>query len=559
MSSCASSANTLKNSELVRCSVRSCVLDIETDGFFPSKIHCLCVKEVGDGTVLVFLTPRGVDEFLSKFDTVIAHNGCAYDFPALSSLWGVDIPVYKQTDTLIMSRLSRPDRKGGHSLRVWGERLGLAKQAYDLGFAMCTPELIEYCKTDVLLCDKLYQHLLRDTVNFTAKSIRSEHRMQILANKVEKAGFAFDLERGYKLYSKLIKKQKSIALKMQDVFPDSVVQMKTKVKLVPFNPASRKQIGERLQERGWKPKMFTETGLPKIDENTLSDCKIPEAQVLAEYFMLQKRTGMLDSWIQGCSSDLRVHCNFHPLGAVTNRMSSSSPNLQQIPSMRKPLGHECRELWVAEPGHVLVDTDAKSLELRVLAHYMNDAAYTREVLEGDIHTTNQKMAGLPTRDTAKVFIYALLYGAGDAKLGTIVEGTAADGKALRERFLANLPAFTKLRSAVILKGTQRHRLKGIDGRILHVRHPHASLNTLIQGSSAILMKSWFMRTDGKLPDGAKIVAMVHDELVIEALEKDVDRVSQCAKLSLQLVNKEYNLRCKLDCDVISGNNWSEIH
>ena len=230
--------------------------------------------------------------------------------------------------------------------------------------------------------------------------------------------------------------------------------------------------------------------------------------------------------------------------------------------MRKPYGLECRELWRCEPGNKLIDTDANSLELRVLAHYMNDEGFTKELLEGDIHTENQRRAGLPTRDSAKTFIFALLYGAGDAKLGTVVGGTSRDGRELREKFLGSLPAFRRLREAVTEKGGRGGTLKGLDGRTLHVRYPHASLNTLIQGSSAILMKKWFMNTARSLKThktGAKVVAMVHDEIVIESPEKSVDTVSDCAKLSIVQVNNEYGLRCQLECDVDIGNNWSEVH
>ena len=545
---------------------KMCVIDIEANGFNPTEIFCMWLKEIDDGmtslgTMRLFTSKPNFNLF-DEYSTVIAHNGCGYDFPVLKKLWGMDLPLSKQVDTLIMSRLSRPDRKGGHSLAAWGDRLKFKKTEYSNGWDELTDEMLEYCKNDVLVCEKVYHQLLRELPYFSKESIRSEHRMQVLVNKVENAGFAFNLEKAYKFYSKLIKKQKDITFQMQDTFPDTEIKLKTKTKYVPFNPASRKQIGERLKERGWKPKEFTETGLPKIDENTLSRCDIPEAKVLAEYFVLQKRTGMLDSWIQNCGPDMRVHCKFHSLGAITNRMSSSGPNLQQIPSMRKPYGLECRELWIAEHGYQLLDTDAKSLELRVLAHYMNDPDYAKEVLEGDIHSTNQKMAGLPNRDAAKTFIYALCYGAGDAKLGTVVGGTASDGKELRERFLSNLPSFMRLREAVTNKGRTRGTVKGIDGRVLRVRHPHASLNTLIQGSSAVLMKNWFMNTDREmLAEGldSKIVAMVHDELVIESAHNDVDRVSECVRISLQSVNKQFNLRCELDCDVILGNNWSEIH
>jgi DNA polymerase I-like protein with 3'-5' exonuclease and polymerase domains len=172
------------------------------------------------------------------------------------------------------------------------------------------------------------------------------------------------------------------------------------------------------------------------------------------------------------------------------------------------------------------------------------------------------MAGLETRDQAKTFIYALLYGAGDAKIGSVVNGSSKDGRELRERFMSNLPAFARLRDAVIAKGTSEGKLKAIDGRLLKVRHPHASINTLIQGSSAVLMKKWFMNTAMEMKrreTGGKLVAMVHDEMVIESLKDKVDIVSDCVKMAISLVNEEYKMRCRLDCDVQVGTNWSEIH
>lgn len=541
---------------------KACVIDIETDGLSPTVIHCLVALDVDHGIVQTFLNPTGLSGYLDAFDRVVAHNGSAFDFPALKKLWNTAVPTDKQWDTLVMSRLSQPDREGGHSLRAWGDRLGAAKGDFDGPWDTLSDEMISYCEQDVVVCSKIYSLLLEDMKEFSEKSIRDEHTMQRLATHVEDNGFAFNRAKAHKLYSKLIKEQEEIVIQMQDTFEPEVIQLKTKTKLKPFNPASRKQIGERLMAKGWKPKQFTPTGQPKIDETTLEQCDIPEAQILARYFMLQKRTAMLDAWIKACQGGDRVHCQYHTLGAVTNRMSCSSPNLQQIPSLRKPFGQECRELWCSEYGNALIDTDAAGLELRVLAHYMNDQKYTIEVLEGDIHTANQKMAGLETRDQAKTFIYALLYGAGDAKIGSVVNGSSKDGRELRERFMSNLPAFARLRDAVIAKGTSEGKLKAIDGRLLKVRHPHASINTLIQGSSAVLMKKWFMNTAMEMKrreTGGKLVAMVHDEMVIESLKDKVDIVSDCVKIAISRVNEEYKMRCRLDCDVQVGTNWSEIH
>ena len=538
------------------------VIDIETDGLDYNRIHCLVTLDVDNNIVKTFLNPVGVREYFNSFDKIVAHNGLTFDFPALRKLWGVKVPVAMQRDSLTLSRMAKPDREKGHGLKAWGERLGFHKGSYEESWEHLTDEMIAYCEQDVLLCAKVYGIVCEETKDFSEKAITDEHRMQRLASHVEENGFAFDKKLAHKVYSKLLLEQEEIVVQMQDTFEPEVIQLKTKTKLKPFNPASRKQIGERLIQKGWKPQQFTPTGQPKVDESTLEDCDIPEAQILARYFMLQKRTAMIDSWLKSCGEEDRVHCQYRTLGAITNRMSCINPNLQQIPSLRKPFGLECRQMWKSDYGNVLIDTDAAGLELRVLAHYMDDAEYTTEILNGDIHTANQNMAGLDTRDQAKTFIYALLYGAGDAKIGSVVNGTAKDGKALRERFLSNLPSFSRLREAVVHKGTTEGRLRAIDGRQLVVRHPHASINTLIQGSSAVLMKKWFMNTAATMKarkTGAKLVAMVHDEMVIECGKESIDSVSDCVKIAISQVNQEYNLRCKLDCDVQIGNNWSEIH
>jgi DNA polymerase-1 len=542
----------------------TCVVDIETDSLNPSLIHCAVVLDLDTGKHRHFESGAGkyAEQYILSFGRVVAHNGCSFDFPALKNLWNIEIPFERQWDTLILSRLSVPDREGGHSLESWGHRLAFPKLEYSGGFEQYSPEMLEYCRSDAVLCGKIFNHLRTEMSEFDRDAVRDEHRMQILANKVQNRGFAFDVKQALDLYSDLKKEEDQIVAEMQSIFPPTEVQLKTKTKYIPFNPASRQHIAERLIKLGWKPSVFTETGLPKVDENTLDGVQIKEAKVLARYFMLLKRTGMLNSWIKACRYDNRVRATYHTLGAVTNRMSCSGPNLQQIPSTRKPYGVECRSLWKAKSENVLVDADAKGLELRVLANYMGDPEFTRELLTGDVHTANQRMAGLETRDQAKTFIYALLYGAGDAKIGKIVGGSERDGSALRDRFLSNMPAYDRFQSAVVRKARKFGVLTAIDGRILRVRSPHAAVNTLIQGSSAVLMKKWFLYTDFLLEThgvDAGIVAMVHDELVLETNKNMVDLTSDCVKVALEKVVEKYNLTCPLDCDIKVGNNWSEIH
>ena len=216
-----------------------------------------------------------------------------------------------------------------------------------------------------------------------------------------------------------------------------------------FNLGSRQQIGKYLQWFGWKPKDFTETGQPIVDEKVLSNVKdIPEAQLIGEYLLVQKRIAQVESWVDAVEDDGRVHGYVNAIGAVTGRMTHSSPNMAQVPAGYSPYGEECRSCWIVPKGYKLVGCDAAGLELRMLAHYMDDVEYTKEILHGDIHTANQTAAGLTTRDQAKTFIYAFLYGAGDAKIGTITGGSARDGRRLKEKFLTNTPALANLRDRV---------------------------------------------------------------------------------------------------------------
>ena len=545
--------------------MRVVFIDIETDSLDATQIYCAVTLE--NSMFTEWTTSDGLQEYLGNA-TVVAHNGLSFDFPVLAKLWGIRLNMENMRDTLTLSMMDNPARDGGHSLKAWGQRLGCEKIEFD-DFSTYTPEMLEYCKQDVLLCSKVYHLLEASMSKFSEKSISDEHRMRIVADRISNNGFELDKDKAVKLYNDLVLEQEQIEQECRNLFPPIVEERysdknskRLKDKITEFNPASRQQIASRLIELGWVPTELTPTGQPKVDEKTLSHCSIPVAETLATYFMLQKRSALVKSWVKSCTDENRVHCKYRTLGAITNRMSCVDPNLQQVPAVRVQYGKECRELFKAATGNKLLDTDAAGLELRVLAHYMNDDKFTKEVLEGDVHTANQRMAGLDTRDQAKTFIYALLYGAGDAKIGAVVNGSAKDGAELRSRFMSNMPAYKRLSEAVIRKGESDGRLKAIDGRVLRVRSGHASLNTLIQGSSAVLMKKWFMYVDHYLRRRrirSKIVAMIHDELVLESAEKDVDATRESVILSISQVNKAYSLRCKLECDVQVGNNWSEIH
>ena len=298
-----------------------------------------------------------------------------------------------------------------------------------------------------------------------------------------------------------------------------------------------------------------------VDESTLAGVDIPEARAIAEYLLIQKRVAMVESWIESVSNDNRIHGKVITNGAVTGRMTHHSPNMAQVPSVGSEYGVECRSLFTVEKGYKLVGCDAASLELRMLAHYMKDEQYAREIVEGDIHTKNQTAAGLETRAQAKTFIYALLYGAGAAKIGKIVGGSAAHGQKLIDTFLRNTPSLKRLRDKVEKLSVQGS-LPGLDGRRLFIRSSHAALNTLLQGAGAIVMKKALVLLDEQLRRNkldAKFVVNVHDEFQLEVKEEHAQRVGELAVDSIKKSGVVLGLRCPLDGEYKIGDNWCQTH
>ena len=545
------------------------ILDIETDGFNPSKIHCIVAKNVDTNLVTVFDpdTMYSFNSWAKKVDKFIMHNGLSFDAPVLNRLLGTGITPDKIIDTLILSQLFNPIREKGHSLRAWGEKLNMLKGGEDVNFSKYDFNMLNYCKQDVEITHAVYNELIKESNGFSQESSDLEHNIRLILDQQEKNGFAFDMMKAQQLLAKLKEDIYDLEQWSLEEFEPTIVEMKTKTKEISFNIGSRQQIADRLMKKGWKPKQFTDKKNIIINEAVLKTIKEPELKLTAErfskYFLLQKRAVMVESWINACDNDNRVHGKVMTLRTITGRMAHNSPNMAQVPAVYSPYGKDCRGLWtISDPmKYKLVGTDASGLELRCLAHYLNDTTYTDEILNGDIHTKNMELAGLANRDQAKTFIYAFLYGAGAEKIGKIVGAGKEQGNSLIKRFLSNLPSLKRLREQVE-KVSRRGKIKAIDGRYLKVRSPHSALNTLLQGAGAIVCKQWLLhiitRVYNKKLD-AKLVASVHDEYQFEVANKDVNEFCSITKIAMKETEKTLKLRCPLDNDYKVGVTWAETH
>ena len=545
---------------------------------------------------------------------MVAHNGIKYDVPALRKLFPFwNVPQTKVIDTLVLSRLVfsnikdrdnvgirrwrqleeykrnlergftttppptgwilPPKLYGSHSLKAWGYRLGELKGEYgqqEDAWDKFSEEMLDYCQQDVTVTVKLMNRLFKEKYAYRALNLELE--MAWLMAKQERNGFYFNRRRAEELYFELLAKREGIRQDMINTFgswykSNGITTPKrnmtrqgqsftagapyTKIKLETFNPASRMHCARILTGLGWTPKVFTDAGQPKIDEETLKNIEFPEGEMLRQFFMLNKRIGQIaegeQAWLKVVSKDDFIHGSVNANGAVTGRATHSRPNVAQVPSKGAEYGEVCRSLFTVPDGWVLLGSDASGLELRCLGHFMakwDNGAYIKVILEGDIHWENAQAAGFipkgtirdphndeheTARNKAKRFIYAFLYGAGDELIGQLIGYTSDEylqwkaagkhkrviqslerrgirwtremvchilkGKEVKAQFLKGLPALKNLIDWCKEQAKENGYIVGLDGRLVHCRSEHSALNTLLQSAGALICKLWCVAVD----------------------------------------------------------------
>lgn len=551
---------------------------------------------------------------------------------------------------------------GSHSLGAWGKRIGTYKEDFNKDFSIFTQTMLEYCQQDVRVTYELYKKFLDKLP--PQSCIELEQEMSRLCLEMELHGWPFNLEAAKKLYEEVRVKRDSIVTQLRAIFPGWEEEMKcpayytyqyeglsfrsvskgsvedeaylslkasygkaitrkliqegiqdgpVRKRKVQFKPGSGKHIERAFKEKyGWKPTSFNKDGSAQVNEEILEGLEYPECKLLLEYELLQDRCeklkeGRNGGWIDYASADGRIHGHIISNGAVTCRATHNRPNVAQVPSNDKPYGRQCRELFTTVPGYVLLGSDADSLELRCLAHYLSwhdGGEYAKIVSLGkkedltDVHSVNQRAANLASRDNAKTFIYGFLYGAGEEKVGRIVgvslqeieiyrvtrkkeweslkrqrkkRGLPDDaysialclrGRDLIQEFLSNTPALKVLREKVKERVREQGYLTSLDGRKLHIRYEHAALNTLLQSAGSIVCKTWMVECHKLIKErnvDAIQVGWIHDEkqwVVRIGQEDDMKRICEDAIKSAEQI---LNFRCPLSCGVSIGEDWSKTH
>lgn len=613
------------------------VFDCETDGLLEnvSKIHCIMIGNPETGVVDWYDPNHGsIDEALTRLseaDEIIGHNIINYDVPVIKKLYP-EWTCNKVTDTMVLARVIFADiaemdwprwRKnlhpaklvGSHSLKAWGFRLNVLKGTYGetTDWQHWDEQMSEYCAQDVTVTIELLKVIEKYNLPEFVKEL--EHKVATILARQERHGFCFDQKKAQTLYAMLVGKRAMLKEELQGIFPDWYSPGKefvpartmkrttaggwkeltvegcpmTKIQHNYFNPGSGQHIEYWFKRKyNWQPVDFTEKGQAKVDDDVIKKLEYPEAPKIAEYLLLNKRASQLaegkSAWLKMISPKTqRIHGSVNTNGAVTGRMTHFCPNMAQVPAGYSPYGKECRELFTPPPGYKQVGCDASSLELCCLGHYLarwDEGEYSRAVTEGkkedatDAHSLTKKALGIESRDVAKTFMYAWLYGAGDEKLGKILNCSASKSKSIKKKFLKNLPALGFLKEAIEDKVKTKKYLIGIDGRTLKIRSPHAALNTLLQSAGAIVMKVALVLYDEEMQRRGyrnsgfeygssnydyEFMGNVHDETQQSVRPELSEEAGKLFAESITKAGDVLKFKCPLSGDYQIGDSWKDCH
>jgi DNA polymerase-1 len=574
------------------------ILDLECDNLLDkvTKIHCIVMKDINTNEIF-----NDIDTCLKKIKDaklLIGHNLIAFDIPVLKKILNVDIncEVY---DTLVACRLiyahiREVDFKMMHSgfpknlissqsLKAWGYRLKMHKGEKPVDWAVYTPEMLKYCEQDVHVTHTLYNKLM--TKEYSEESLKLEHDVQKICTQMMLNGIQFDTDKAKELYSKLSAERETLSKQLQEFFPPWIEESTfipkrdnkkmgyiagmpfIKKKKIEFNPNSRDHIAFRLKEiRNWQPKEFTPDGKPKVDDEILKKLDFPEAKILSRYFMIQKRIAQIaegnNAWLK-LERNNRIYGSINTNGAITGRATHSNPNLAQVPAIILEFGPECRSLFKAADGYVLVGADMSQIELRVLGHYISaydNGDYADDVINGDIHTRTLEALGLRQEERwlAKRFMYTFLYGGGGKKLAEVMNTTPQEGFRLKDQFLKKIPALKTLVNKVQEVGLKGD-IGGLDGRRIFCRSQHSALNSLLQSGAAIASKHWIAECKEFLNDDCRLVAWIHDELILEVKKEKAETIKDEVIKAIERAGVKSHLRVPLTGESRIGPNWKEIH
>lgn len=585
------------------------ICDIEANGLTPDKIWCCVCKDIDTGEVTIFRDGDAdkAREFFNQCEKVIGHNIIGYDAIWLNSLWKIGLKIDKIVDTLVLSRLANSFR-AGHSLRDWGEKLGVYKDHHD-DWSQWSQEMEDYCVQDVEVTEAVYNQLKKELRGCSKDAVDLEHWSQAVLERQRIKGFKLDIDLALTTKAAIDREYLEIIGKLQQVFPPRKIitgeWTAKRTKDGDINKVSRRIIGsgcvEHIEgdryykieykefcidspseivarlEGYWKPYILTPGGAPKVCEenlNTLKEDAPPELQLIKRCKVLKSRSTLIQSYLDACGDDGRVHGQVVSIGAGTHRMAHRNPNSGNIPS-KGIYGEVCRQMFTVSPGRKLVGCDAANIQFRILAHYLKNDELIDQIVNKDMHYYFSQMYGLNPKDKeydtsdhdlvagrkkGKTCTFAIIMGAGVGKIGQIL-GSAEKGREAFDNLKKNIKGWTKFHKEIEYRAGLGYFI-GLDGRKVPLKSAHFGMSSYLQAGEAIIMKRAMVESFKEIKKkglDAFQVAVVHDEMQYDCSEDCAEEVGKILRRHIIEAGEYYKLCCPLDGEYVIGNNWLETH
>jgi DNA polymerase-1 len=567
-----------------------------------------------------------VDARVAEGCFFVGHNIIGYDAPTLNRILGTKIPISKLVDTFLLSMLYSPALSGGHSLESYGQRLKFPKLEFK-DFSRFTPEMLEYCKRDTNLCLQVYLALAyrMKKEGFTELGCELEHWSWFFVKQQQKNGFAFNISEAHALLAKIRQEEEELKEKIYEYWPPKLEVVATygrptkkdgspsanfirhseqfeRVEIladgkqyncydrVAFNIGSPSQRVAKLLELGWKPREYTPKtdkgggGNPKVtSEGRLVESLVEfveksgreEVKLIASWIELNSRGNMISNWIDNYNDD--TGCIHGDLWyANTLRYRHSNPNTANIPAVRlgesgEPVmgregayTYEARGLWTCRgDDRVLVGVDAKGIQLRILAHYLNNSKFTEAILSSDPHAANQQMWGLSTRALAKTIVYATLMGAGDAKVASEAKLSLKEAKEAKGLFFQMVPELPELIKRLKGELKKTGRITLCSGNRISVSSDHMVIPYLLQGDESQIMKKAVIEAHKEIRRRRLDVLKcgdIHDEHQYDTLRLHSEEFAKDVLPTVfRRAGEFFSFRVPIDCDAKIGLTWAETH
>lgn len=496
-----------------------------------------------------------------------AHNW-KHDYEVLRGEGWLASPPAKARDTMVLMWLLGLDAEGSYGLKGLAKKyLGVSAPSFEDTFgAKGVDELSPEATLDYACHDAANCYLLADRDYSSVKALfeNTEMPFVFLLGEMERAGMGINVSELGRLREDLLLQVTSLREEWDFLFPGVSI-------------SSGQQLTAAFYDTGLWPTAGierTDTGKLKTDREALERLRdtLPEGsegwvaadlrlkfQNVSKYLTTYTDT-LVD--IAGQYQDRKLHTSFHHTGTVTGRLSSSGPNLQNIPA-HSDIGKRIKRCFIPDAGMSFVAADYSQIELRVLAHYAGGglaAAYKDGV---DIHQRTADLVGC-TRQAAKTINFATIYGAGPKKVAKQIKTDFNTARGFLNAYEKQYPEVYAIKRRMIDVATQRGYARTLSGRIRRIpelgqdselrwRGERLAVNTPVQGSAADIMKMAMLRA--RVIENARMVAQVHDELTVECRTSDAEEVAVRLRMAME---GAYPLKVPLVAEPKIGATWGDV-